>query len=350
MGKKKNLIYFYTHNRLLTRNVKIINTLKEFFNVCVREPIVKVGMINFSPKVMVGLATLNLIFNLSHIENSLNFIDGRILPIFSPQFNKIDIIDYPTPVHEELPYMRMGYLSKFSLIAERTIISKSKLIIVPNEPLKRLVLSYGAQNVIKIPNYPPKSFKPTVDAEEFKEKLGLTGYDKIAIFVGRWRLREIYGLDLLIESWKYVESEVPDSLLIIVGPSKRAKDFTKNKLERYLEKRGISNYIVTGEVNYKELPNWINIADVCLAPRTSTFPKSWYNDEDSTKISEYAALRKPIVATNYLPSKRYYLTQPNPKAFANGILKAFMGLIPKPEPKFWEENIPKLIRSILDII
>jgi hypothetical protein len=92
--------------------------------------------------------------------------------------------------------------------------------------------------------------------------------------------------------------------------------------------------------------NWINGADLCVAPRTPGFSAAFYNDKDSTKISEYAAFKKPIVATCYSPSEQYLLVSPNPVEFAEGILKGIEGKINPSKPHFWEENELKLLRLL----
>jgi len=87
---------------------------------------------------------------------------------------------------------------------------------------------------------------------------------------------------------------------------------------------------------------------VCLAPRTPGFPKRFYDDKDSTKISEYAALEKPIVAAGYAPSSQYLLVDQTPRAFAEGIMKGLDGKITPPKPHHWEENEPWMLTWLED--
>ena len=104
--------------------------------------------------------------------------------------------------------------------------------------------------------------------------------------------------------------------------------------------------LLPGRGSGKDVANWINCADLCVAPRTPGFSSLFYNYKDSTKISEYAAFKKPILATCYAPSKQYLLVDPKPSAFAEGILKGIDGRIALSHPHFWEENELRLIKSL----
>ena len=97
--------------------------------------------------------------------------------------------------------------------------------------------------------------------------------------MGSGRLTEIYGINLLFEAWKIVVKEIKEGLLIIVG----GNEYIRRKYMKY------PNVLFIGKKPNTELPDWINISDVCVAPRTPGFPHTFYNDKDSNKISEYAA-------------------------------------------------------------
>ena len=153
-------------------------------------------------------------------------------------------------------------------------------------------------------------------------------------------MREIYGLEMMLESWKIVEEAQADAWLIVVGPL--PSDWTAQKISAL----GLRRVKLVGWQNISILPNWIDASDVCLAPRTPGFPRMYYNDQDSTKIPEYAALRKPIVAAGYAPSSQYLLVECNHRAFAEGILQAFEGLVQGPTPHFWEEVEPILYQAV----
>ena len=90
---------------------------------------------------------------------------------------------------------------------------------------------------------------------------------------------------------------------------------------------GIKRLLLPGRVDMSKVANWVNCADVCVAPRTPGFSDAFYNDKDSNKIAEYASFGKPIVANSYAPSKQYLLVSANPVAFSEGIMKGLEGKI-----------------------
>ena len=90
-------------------------------------------------------------------------------------------------------------------------------------------------------------------------------------------------------------------------------------------------------MNRKNVANWINCADLCVAPSTSGFSDYFYNFKDSTKISEYAALKKPIVATCYAPSRQYLSVEASPITFAEGIMNGLDGKVGPSEAHFWDK-------------
>jgi len=130
---------------------------------------------------------------------------------------------------------------------------------------------------------------------------------------------------------------VPDARLFIVGPY-HDLNLHSSDIGRL---HNLGAHLV-GRVPHDEISQWISAADVCLSQRTPGFPTRYYNHQDSLKISEYAALRKPIVAAGYAPSSQYLSSKQNPDAYSRTILQALNGDAPIPVPMFWEENIPVL--------
>jgi glycosyltransferase involved in cell wall biosynthesis len=266
--------------------------------------------------------------------------------LFFPHFGKKYILGYPSLLSEEIKWWGSRLVSRVMFLKERMLCKDALAVLVPNELIRQYCHRIlGAEKTFVIPNYPPSSFRPSVDPNSFRKAHNIPAQLKIALCTVANRLREIYGLDLLLESWKIVEKSLENVLLIFIGPRHDA-EMRLDNLKKYVYSYGIKSVKITGWVNYNELPNWINIADVCLAPRTPGFPSQWYNDKDSTKISEYAALRKPIVAAGYSPSTQYLLTERMSEAFSEGILKAFEGKVKPAEPHFWEENEEKLFEAV----
>jgi len=84
------------------------------------------------------------------------------------------------------------------------------------------------------------------------------------------------------------------------------------------------------------VPDIIQASDVCIVPIRPYAPATVHNDQDVWKITEAAALGKPIVATGVRPSGQYYLAS-SEADFVRGITLALRGEVNQPEPRFWED-------------
>jgi len=250
------------------------------------------------------------------------------------------VVDFRTPFPLELAWLGHRSLASLARAFEK-VLQDLNLVFAANERMALLCKELGAVSVQVIPNYPTRSFKPTVESEKWKIEHGLVPEDRVVMFTGGVRLREIYGLDLLLESWKLVENFEHSCVLVILG------DDSINYIKRRMRSMNIWRLLLPGRVSLNDVANWINCADVCLAPRTQGYPHHFYDDKDSTKISEYVALEKPIVATGYAPSNQYLLVDQTPEALAEGIMKGLNGRITPPKPHYWEEN-ESLMLSLLE--
>jgi glycosyltransferase involved in cell wall biosynthesis len=268
-------------------------------------------------------------------------VDNVALHSAQPRSKKDLVVDFRTPFPLELAWLGHRSLASLARAFERTL-KDLPLVLAANERMASLCKELGAVFVQVIPNYPTTSFKPTVEPEKWKIQHGLSSEDRVVLFTGGVRLREIYGLDLLLEAWRLVENLQPSAVLVIIGDD--SIPYAKGRIRSL----NIRRYLLEGRINFSGVANWINSADVCLAPRTPGFPRSLYDDEDSTKISEYAALEKPIVAAGYAPSSQYLLVAQNPEDFAEGIMQGFDGKISNPKPHYWEENEESMLRLLED--
>jgi len=105
------------------------------------------------------------------------------------------------------------------------------------------------------------------------------------LFVSRLEKRK--GLNYLIEAFKQVKQEIPDSRLIIVGPGTRLR----RKYEKQVARSGLKDVIFVGFVAYDELPRYYKTADVFCAPATGA-------ESFGIILLEAMVVGKPIVASN----------------------------------------------------
>lgn len=250
------------------------------------------------------------------------------------------VVDFRMPLGPQLAWLGHPTLASIVHRMENFIVD-GNLVIAPNEIIASMCREQGAVSVKVIPNYPTEDFKPTVSSRKWKVTHGFDPDGQVALFTGGIWIREIYGLDMLLKSWKLVENSM-NADLVILG------DLPNDYMHKMMQTLNIGRLYLPGRISLNDVANWVNCADVCLAPRTPGFPSSFYDDKDSTKISEYAALEKPIVAAGYAPSRQYLLVDQTPDAFAEGILKGLDGKITPPKPHYWEENEPWMLTWLED--
>lgn len=139
---------------------------------------------------------------------------------------------------------------------------------------------------------------------------------KLIVYAGT--LEKYQGIDILINSFPFVVEKDPDSLLLIMGGNDRQIDFYRNLAESLGVKEKI---IFTGRIPQHLVKKYNKVAKVLVSPR---------NEGTNTplKIYEQIASGIPLVATNIyshtqvLNNDISFLVEPEPKAFAEGVLLA----------------------------
>lgn len=126
------------------------------------------------------------------------------------------------------------------------------------------------------------------------------------------------GLDLLLESVKYVVDVAPDVLFLLIGGD-------HGFLEHYAKlcyEMGLTGHVVLKKkVPPSEVGAYLAAAHVLVSPRKS-------GTNTPLKIYSYLSSGKPIVATDLITHTQVLnreiavLTEPEPRAFASGILRA----------------------------
>lgn len=80
-------------------------------------------------------------------------------------------------------------------------------------------------------------FRPSsiVEKKQLKQKLGLSGYNKIVTFIGAIIKRK--GVDSLVDAWTEISKSHPEALLLLIGPCEFGdEDVNKNKLNNFVVK------------------------------------------------------------------------------------------------------------------
>ncbi|MCI0514265.1 glycosyltransferase family 4 protein, partial [candidate division KSB1 bacterium] len=133
----------------------------------------------------------------------------------------------------------------------------------------------------------PDRFNPSISGAAVKQKYDLEGYTVIG-FVGSF----IYwhGIENLVNLVEATLASDPKVKFLMVGEGGPMKPMLEKFIrERKLEPRAI----LTGFVAHDEIPQYISVMDIVLAP----YPKLDFFYYSPVKIYEYMCCGKPVVTT-----------------------------------------------------
>ncbi len=129
-------------------------------------------------------------------------------------------------------------------------------------------------------------FRPGINADDLRASLNLPIGKKVVVFVGL--LKPYQGVDCLLEAIQILVGDLKQTgahFLIMGFPD-------EDKYRALAAELGIADYATfTGKINYKELPRYLALGDVAVAPKLSP-------TEGDGKIYNYLASGLPIVAFN----------------------------------------------------
>lgn len=126
------------------------------------------------------------------------------------------------------------------------------------------------------------------------------------------------GLDLLMESIPTVIKALPETVFLLIGGDKNSiEQFRKRSVELGVEQ----NVILKEKVPVEKVNAYLDVSKVLVSPRKS-------GTNTPLKIYSYLRSGRPIVATNLITHTQVLnpeiaiLTDPEPQAFAKGIIEA----------------------------
>lgn len=282
---------------------------------------------------------LQIFFTKADIYWVANSPDIFALPLILKKENYI--LDYRSPWSLEVKLeFGEGLLSRIAEYITWATLKHARAVTLTSSALSKDVEKFG-KKVYVIPNYPQKNkFKPDAPYDYFRKLHGAEKDEKIILFVGK--LSRVEGVDILPGTVKEMLKKRKKVVLWIVG------DGVLRSVVEELERKFPKTVRFFGWRSYKEIPNFINAADVCIIPRHKTPFSAYYNEEGVQKISEYMFFQKPIVACGIAPSKEYLLVKH--RDMVKGILEALDGKAPKPTRKTWEDDCKEKVLEVIKFV
>jgi len=189
-----------------------------------------------------------------------------------------------------LIYLIRGNFYKFLLY--RIIMKLADHNFVQSEKMKDDIASCGIlkKNMTSIPMGIDLTEFDNIN-DDFKEDSHTTG--KTIAYLGT--LNRIRRIDFLIRVLYLVVKEIPDVMLYLIGQSDEINEIERLKGEAY--KHGILDKVVfTGFMERKKAFALIKTVELCVSPY---YPTPVLNSTSPTKLIEYMALGKAVVANNH---------------------------------------------------
>ncbi len=214
-------------------------------------------------------------------------------------------------------FEKKGFFYKMILLFEKLTFKVADFSIATNESYKKIAIERGGmdKNKVQVVRSGPKLDR--LKLQEPIEKLK-SGKKFLIGYVGV--IGEQEGLDLLLESAKYILSKRDDVHYGIVGGGTHL-----NEIKSLCDKMGLSNHFdFYGRVDDQTMIDVLNTADVCVNPDK---PTAMNDLSTMNKIMEYMALKKPIVQYTLkegeFSSKEasLYAKNTDPIDFANKIIQ-----------------------------
>lgn len=167
----------------------------------------------------------------------------------------------------------------------------ARRIICVSDPAKQHLIDVWQVNpekIVVVPNgVDVNLFGKPYDPVHVRSNYGLDDYPVVG-FVGGFQAW--HGIDLLVESFVRIQTEIPECKLLLVGDGP-----DRMNIENKIEKLGVSvDVIITGLVPQIQIPELLSAMDVTVIPYPELPKELWFSP---LKLYEYMAAGKAIVAS-----------------------------------------------------
>jgi glycosyltransferase involved in cell wall biosynthesis len=247
------------------------------------------------------------------------------------------VLEYRSPWSIEVKVeFGKGPWVTLAAIIEITALRNALAVTLTTSKLSKRAEGFG-KPLFVVPNFSTKDFQASTSAEDFRKKNGVKSGEKVVLFVGK--LTHVEGADMFPAIIREVLKK-ENCVFWIVGNGPLLP-----YLKKYEAKFG-DKLRLFGWQHHEQVPNFINAADVCIAPRHASKHSVFYNEENLFKIAEYMFFSKPIVACGIARSSQYLLVNEN--EMAEAIIRAINGKTPVSTPKTWEKHSEKKIFELFN--
>jgi len=256
--------------------------------------VIEIPLIDFPIIRPISFHFLSSMYLLKTLRSNADFLYVRQLNSFFPLLiSKL----YNIPSFFEIPndpYIAYQSGSKMRRFFERTMdklsMALSNKIVVLSEWSKKRLNQLGGVRLSKIIVLPSGTdtdlFKP-LQKDACCKKVGIDPSLYYIGFVGTFFIHQ--GIDVLIDAAPVILEKFSNVRFLLVGDGPMM-DAWKTKVNQ----KGLQDvFVFTGQVPYKEVPEYIGAMDICVAPHLKES-----NQASPVKIFDYMACGRAIVASD----------------------------------------------------
>jgi glycosyltransferase involved in cell wall biosynthesis len=203
----------------------------------------------------------------------------------------LEVNNLVTPWARQMGERRVPGFEALAGYAERRALRGARVLSAVSSVVRDQLIATGLppNRIVVNPNgVDASSFRPDVDGEPVRRRLGLSGR-RVVGFVstfGRW-----HGVEELAMAAARVSAQRPDVAFLFVGDG-----LLRERAERILREAGASTAVTfTGLVPHDEAPAYLAACDVLVSPHGK--PPSGRFIGSPTKLFEYMAMGRGIVAS-----------------------------------------------------
>jgi len=190
----------------------------------------------------------------------------------------------------------------------KTVLKNSDVIIAVSRGIEKMLTHFGypTEKIVVIPVGVDTNLfrKQPSKSRDLLQLLRINKNDKIIISVRSFA--PIYNVECLIQALPLILKKIPNVKVILLGGGP-----SRLKLEETVKKLQLENYVnFVGAVRHKDVPNYLNLADVYVSTSLS--------DGTSSALLEAMACQLPLVVSDTEANKEWIKDGKNGLLFEKG--------------------------------